>query len=89
MIGLREMTTDSAVVPTFETLVNVGTELGVCVCPARTNLALVQETLRRKTMLDQWAPVVSMDIASTGDDVCPMCLDPLIGQQAVRDSLRC
>ncbi len=86
LTGLREMTVDSAGVSTFESLVGVGTEMGVCVCPARQNLELLQKTKRRKTMLDQWAPMVSAEAVSIGADVCPMCLDPLINHQIVRVS---
>jgi hypothetical protein len=83
LIGLREMTNDSTVVSTLQTLVEVGEESGVCVCPARKNLGLLQETMGRKILMDQWAPVVPADMIGTGADVCPMCLDPLIGHQIV------
>ncbi len=86
LTGLREMTVDSAGVSTFESLVGVGTEMGVCVCPARQNLELLQKTKRRKILLDIWAPVVSVEAVSIGADVCPMCLDPLIGNPSVRVS---
>ena len=74
LTGLREMTTAPAA-HAFGNLVRVGTDLGVCVCPARDNLALVEDTLHRKAMLDEWAPIVSRGEA--GDDVCSMCLEAL------------
>lgn len=74
LTGLREITTAPAA-HAFGNLVRVGTDLGVCVCPARDNLALVEDTLRRKAMLDEWAPIVSRGEA--GDDVCSMCLEAL------------
>lgn len=80
------MTVDPAGVSIFESLVGVGTEMGVCVCPARQSLELLQKTKRRKTLLDMWAPVVPAEAISIGADVCPMCLDSLIGHHIVRVS---
>ena len=64
----------------FKNLARIGSELGVCVCPARANLRLVKDTLSRKHMLDQWAPVVA---AEAGDDACPLCMETMGMNQSV------
>jgi hypothetical protein len=64
----------------FKNLSRIGSELGVCVCPARANLRLVKDTLSRKHMLDQWAPVVA---AEAGDDACPLCMETIGMNQSV------
>jgi hypothetical protein len=71
-------------VTAFENLTRIGSERDICVCPAHRNLEIVQDTLHRRAMLDQWAPVASFD---TGNDVCPLCMDTISSTTTVRVSL--
>jgi len=71
-------------VSAFKNLARIGSERDVCVCPAHRNLQLVQDTLHRGAMLDQWAPVASFD---TENDVCPLCMDAIGSTTTVRVSL--
>jgi hypothetical protein len=80
LIGLREMATDFTV-SVFEDLARMGSQLGVCVCACRQNLEMLRDTLRRKCVLDQWAPVARCE---AGDDVCAMCMEPLSSFETVR-----
>ncbi len=86
LTGLREMTTEPSA-QAFRNLVRVGTELGVCVCPARANLELVEDTLRRKAMLDEWAPILCRE--AVGCDDCPTCRDSLASPSDQQASFIC
>jgi hypothetical protein len=73
--------TCSYAVSCFEKLVQTGSDLGVCICPARVSLQTLKESLRRKGLVDEWAPVAA---PGAHDGVCPMCMDSLSSSPAVR-----